>query len=455
MEAKIRSCALTFAAAALSLFAAGLPSAAQVPASVLTGPPETGLDSLVALALERNPAVGAAQERIRAARARVGPAGTLPDPMLGVGIMNFPIREPGFGDFMTMTTVAVEQRLPYPGKLTLEERAVALELDAATARLDAEERDVAAEVEKAYYDLAFLDRSLEVLEGSRQLLTTLSESAAALYKVGTGSQQAVLTPRVEAVRLASEATALVEARAAALARLNALLDRPSDTPLAGPRIPDAVAQAAVPETPERIRFASPLLGAPAADSPLPPLADVQQRALETNPALRAHAAEIGAQAARLDLARKAHLPDFDVSVLYGHRTRNADMMSLMVSVPLPVHRAARQEQGVAEAGADLAALEAEHRAMVNELRAEVAGYHSTIESARTQLALLVTAIVPQGRAVLEAATAAFRVGGADLDGVIDGQATLYDYEVAYFRALTDFAKGIADLERAVGAEVLP
>ena len=188
---------------------------------------------------------------------------------------------------------------------------------------------------------------------------------------------------------------------------------------------------------------------------MPPLLDLQARAIANSPVLRAHEAEIAAQGSRLELARKAHLPDFDLSVEYGQRVGNADMMSFMVSVPLPVHRAARQDQGIAEARADLSGMEAGHHAMVNELSAEVAARHAEIERARAQLALFVTSIVPQGRAALESATVAFRVGNADLADVIENQAVLYDYEVAYLSALRDFAKGLADLERVVGAEVLP
>ena len=51
--------------------------------------------------------------------------------MLGVGVMNLPVTDPGFDDFMTMETVAVGQQLPFPGKLSLELRAAEQEARAA------------------------------------------------------------------------------------------------------------------------------------------------------------------------------------------------------------------------------------------------------------------------------------------------------------------------------------
>ena len=100
-------------------------------------------------------------------------------------------------------------------------------------------------------------------------------------------------------------------------------------------------------------------------------------------------------------------------------------------------------------------MEAGHHAMVNEMHAEIAVRYADLERDRARLALFVRAIVPQGRAALESATAAYQVGRADFMTVFENLATLYDYEVSYFRALSDFAGGLAELERLVGAEVLP
>jgi outer membrane protein TolC len=413
------------------------------------------LDSLVAIALEANPRVHAAHAQIEASRARVAPASALPDPMVGVGIMNLPVSDPGFGDLMTMKTIGVGQKLPFPGKLALARRVAEHELRAAEARLEAIRVDVAANVRMTFYDIAYIDRAAEVVERSQRLVVDMIQAAESHYAVGTGGQPAVLRARVEASRLAEEAVALVEGRRAAVARLNALLSRPGDTPLQDVRIPDRIARAAVDDDATRIRFASATLGARAADSPVPSLADLQDRAVRYSPLLRVHEAEIAAQAARLELAGRAHLPDFDISLQYGQRADRMDMASFMVSVPLPIHRGSRQDEAVAEARAELAAMEAEHHAMVDRLHADVAELHAALERDRAQLALFVTSILPQGRAAAESIGVAFRVGRADLTALLDSERTLYDYETMVHRALAAFAKTLADLERIIGTEVLP
>ena len=410
------------------------------------------LDSLVADALVRSPTIVASQRRVDAARATAASAGSLDDPMLMLGLMNQPIR--GSMEDMTMRVLGVTQMIPFPGKRPLGRAAAAHELAAAQAELEASRRALVQEVKEAYYELAFVDRTLEVLRRNDLILGDFIEVTEARYGLGTGSQLDVLEARVELAQLAAEAVALQGGREAALAGLNAALDRPTEAAVVAPRVPERIARAAVPADPRQVRFTSAALGSRAAGSPLPPLAALQEQAIRDNPELLARDAMIAAQATRLDLARKAHLPDLDLSLQYGQRDGLSDLISAVVSLPIPVRRGSRQDREREEAEATLAALQAERRAAANEVRAEVARAYADSERARSQLALFVTSILPQGRAALESATSSFQVGRGDFLTLLENQATLYGYETAYHRALTDFAIGLAKLERLVGREIL-
>lgn len=412
------------------------------------------LPGLVAAALASNPSIHAAEARIEAARAAIGPAGALPDPMLMAGIMNQPIGGSDGSDMMAMRTIGVGQTLPYPGKLALQRRAAEAQLAAAEADLEAARWAVIGEVKDAYHDLAFLDRALEILRRNEKLLANFTRVTESRYGVGTGSQADVLKARVESARLAEEAVALVEQRRAALARLNAAMDRPTDAPVEAAAIPERIARAAVAVDAGDVRFVSASLGARAAGSPLPPLAELQELAIRQSPRLRAHQAMIQAQAARVELAGKAHLPDFGVSIQYGQRTDHSDVVSAMLSVPIPLRKGQKQDLAVKESQARLAALQAEHHAHANAIRAEVAEAYADLERERAQLALFVKSIIPQGRAALESATSSFQVGRVDFLTLLENQTTLHNYETAYFRSLSTFADRLAELERIVGGEVI-
>ena len=427
--------------------------------------PGSNLDSLIERAIAVSPALHAARARVDAARARVQPASALPDPMLMFGIINQPLGSmstapggmaPASGpDPMTMRMIGVTQKLPFPGKLALRTKVEARELDASEASLDAARRQVVRDVKGAYYELAFLDQALTIVERSRDVLASLIRVSESRYSVGSGGQQDVLRARVEATRLAESASGLTEQRRAGVAQLNALLDQPSETSVPPLAIPAAIARVAVSSSPDAVRFTSIALGSRAADSPLLPLEELQEMAIRRSPEIREHLAMLAARAARVELARKEHLPDIDLSLQYGQRGGGLpDMVSAIVSLPIPVFKGRKQDQQVVEATAQLAALEGEHHRMVNTIRAEVARLVSEIERERTTLALSVKAILPQSRAALTSATASYRVGKVEFLTVVENQATIFTYETEYFRALTDVATRVAELERIVGAGVL-
>ncbi len=427
------------------------------------------LDSLVARAVAVNPRLRAAQHRVEVARARIGPAGARPDPMLMAGIQNLPlgsektttpnahgtpVTTDGGPDPMTMRMLGVGQTFPYPGKLSLRRRSAVYELDAARAEADAARLQVGRDVRRAYYDIAYAGRALEIIERNRLVLLDVIKAAEVRYAVGNGAQSDVLRARVEAARLGEEAVALLEERRAAVAGLNVLLDVPTETPLQRASVPDRVARTAVSDSAAKIRFESASLGSRAADSPLPPLALLQARAVERSPVLRAQEAMISAQTARVELARKDHLPDFDLSLQYGQRSGRPDMITAVISLPIPIQRGSKQNQLVAESRAELSALGAEHSALLNEIRGDVVRLYAELERDRAQLALYVKAIIPQGRATLESAVANYQVARSDFLSLLDAQSTLFNYETAYFRTLTSFAKTLAELEQVVGEEIL-
>src|SRR5688572_27675799 len=125
-------------------------------AAVAQEPPDrqTGavLGALVQRALEASPALRAARQRVEAARAAIGPAGSLDDPMLMLGWVNQPLRG-SMEEEMTMRVLGASQMLPYPGKRDLLRTAAERELAAAEAELEAAQRAAVSDVKVAFYEL--------------------------------------------------------------------------------------------------------------------------------------------------------------------------------------------------------------------------------------------------------------------------------------------------------------
>src|SRR5437660_4415867 len=131
---------------------------------------DSRLQALVAEALARNPTVAQRQAAVRAATLRIRPAGSLPDPMLTVGVMDLvlPHFEFNQSDF-TEVDVELSQEIPWPGSLGARSRV----MRAAAAGARAEEGDVRREVTTAsaaaYYRLRYAVTALETLRRQREL----------------------------------------------------------------------------------------------------------------------------------------------------------------------------------------------------------------------------------------------------------------------------------------------
>lgn len=392
------------------------------------------LDSALSIALRHNPALNAARERADAGRARIRPAGALPDPMLMVGIDNLPLgretmSEPSnLPDEMTMRTVGLSQTVPYPGKLKARVRVAQSDVTAMEARADADRVMLIRDVKNAYYELMYVTSALGILRETQTLLLNMQRAAEARYVAGAGEQRAVLDARVEASRLSSEAAALEEQRRTLAARVASLI---------GSDVPVIAAAFALPPT-----------------SSLPSLAELQDAAARHNPELREISAQLDARGQETVLARKEALPDFDIAVRYGQRTGRPDMVSASVSVPLPVFKRRKQDALVQAAEAELRGARADLESARNRLRAEVAARFAQLQRVRTQLTIFSQSILPEAQASVESATASFEAGRAELYAVLQRRQQLLTYRTEYQRLLTELAQNVAELEVLVGGEVL-
>ena len=428
----------------------------SIPTRAFAQEAESDLRPLLERARASSPRILAAEESVAAARARAAAAGAFPDPHVAVGLTNALVGDPlSSDDMMTMRMVQVGTTVPYPGKLALDREAARWRVAEAEAGREATVREVVADVEKAYYELAFLDRAIDVVRENRSLLGDLAEVTAARYRVGAGPQQDVLKAGVETTRLGDELLALASEREATLARLNALLHRPVETPLPAPELPASFLAAAVPASGESVTFtAASLEAAGRTAGPVPARAALLDLARTGDPRLAALQARLEAERAEAELAGKATLPDFDVMVGYGQRSGREDMVSVMASVPLPLFKGRKQDPLAEAARAETRASEDRLAAMTDELEAEVVALHASLVRTRDQLALLRDGILPQARTSLESAVAGYPVDRVDFLTVIDNQITLYRHELDWWRLLTRFASDLADLERVTGEAVL-
>src|SRR5713226_7753037 len=200
------------------------------------------LQSLVAEALARNPTVAQRQAAVRAATLRIRPAGSLPDPMLSVGVMD--LRLPNFefnrSDF-TEVDVELSQEIPWPGCLGARSGVVRAAAAGARAEEGAVRRELTTAMAVAYYHLGYTVTALQTLRHQRELLEAAVQLSMTRYATGAAPQSDPLQAKLARDRLRSDQFSLESEQTTALAAVNALRNRaPGDSVPLPPIDPSAV-----------------------------------------------------------------------------------------------------------------------------------------------------------------------------------------------------------------------
>jgi outer membrane protein TolC len=405
------------------------PPALQHPGLEQTQGPPLTLRQALDEALAVNPELAALRAQLGVVRRRPALERSLAPPMLETSIWQWPINSLNPAN-TNMYMFLATQDLPGRGKREL--RAAVADKDVALAQNDVDARafHVVNAVKQAYAELFVSRKAIEVHLASVEVLQQIADISQAKYTTGRISQQDVLKAVVEVSRLHEDIIVLDQRAQIAAAKLNTLLDRPTDAPI-GP-----------------LREAS----QPAA---LPPIADLQRRALERQPEIQGARLAVERAEAALAVARRDHKPDFSVQGGYMLVPHQTDGILARVSITWPdaPWSRGRVDARVGEMSAGVDAAKARQKSMENILRFAVQEAYVRVKAAEARAALLKSTILPQSQQTLDVSRVAYQNDRVEFLALLENERTLLNAQLDYYRALSDVDQALADLERAVGAEV--
>ena len=379
------------------------------------------LAKAIELALEGNPEVAAAKRQWEATEGQVLQGRSRPNPELAYSLE----------DARSKTrTQSWQLNLPLElgGKRAARTKAAEKSREQAQAQLAELQATVRANVAAAYFDVLTAQERLVLARDSAALAKSSTDTVSKRVAAGKVSPVEESKARVAEAGVRVELAQAASEQRNALSRLFALLGR-IDAPYT-------------------------VLEGKAENLPsVPSLVDLQPL-ISSSPGVVLARIEVDRRKALTDLEQSKRVPDVTVSV--GMQRSNETQRNVLlfgVSVPLPVFD--RNQGNLLEA------LKLEDKAR-DELQAATVRLHSEVAQARERLSTITAEVqslqqevLPGAKSAYDAATIGFENGKFNFLEVLDAQRTYFTAKSQYLKALGEAHRAAADIDRLLGASMVP
>ena len=379
------------------------------------------LAKAIELALEGNPEVAAAKRQWEATEGQVLQGRSRPNPELAYSLE----------DTRSKTrTQSWQLNLPVElgGKRAARTKAAEKTREQAQAQLAELQATVRANVAAAYFDVLTAQERLVLARDSAALAKSSTDTVSKRVAAGKVSPVEESKARVAEAGVRVELAQAASEQRNALSRLFALLGR-IDAPYT-------------------------VLEGKAENLPsVPSLADLQPL-ISSAPGVVLARIEVDRRKALTALEQSKRVPDVTVSV--GMQRSNETQRNVLlfgVSVPLPIFD--RNQGNLLEA------LKLEDKAR-DELQAASVRLHSEVAQGQERLSTITAEVqslqqdvLPGAKSAYDAATIGFENGKFNFLEVLDAQRTYFTAKSQYLKALGEAHRAAADIDRLLGASMVP
>lgn len=400
------------------------PENAAAESSAQAGTPTLALNALVAEVLARNPSLTAAHAAWSAAANRYPQVVALDDPMLQT--MFAPGSFAGNSPVQSSYYVGFAQKIPWHGKRELRGEMALWEANAAAWDTHETRLRLTLATQVAYFDyyLVFQEQSLN--QANLLILEDFRKTARSKYEANLVMAQDVSLAELELAKLRQRELELTQQERVAIARINTLLHRTPQHPLPPPTAQLTVGHGAV------------------------DVDQLMQMALDQRPDLAALASRLQSEQNAALLACKEYYPDFEFMGRYdAFWTDEEQRGQVGMNMNVPLNRK-RRSAAVDEALFRVSRLRAEHSQLSDTIHEEVSNAAVRLEQTRKMADLYERNVLPAAEASLADAQAAYIAGSLDFLRLLAARRQLVEEQTGYQRAVANYHRNLAELERAVG-----
>jgi len=382
------------------------------------------------LALSAEPGQQAFFDRANALEEQAVVAGALPDPVLRLGLNNYPIESGNFStEGMTHAAVGYRQMFPRGKTRSLDTRRYELLASDMNQQAGARAYDVLAATRVAWLDLYYWGKAHALVTESRPFFDDLVTITRSLYAVGRSNQQDVLRAELELSRLDDRLINIERQRALARASLARWIGTDARRQVAD-KLPT---------------WADP-----------PPL-EVLRQALSQHPALQAADARIMARDAGVEIADQRSRPGWALDVGYSYREGSlangeprSDFISLGVTVDMPIFRKKSVDSTLSAALAERSAARSDKERLLRAMDSELQGEFARWQELNRRLALYEERMLGQASETAQASLLAYQSDDGDFADVMRGYIVDLNTRIEFVRLQVEREQSFAVLANLGG-----
>jgi outer membrane protein TolC len=377
---------------------------------------------LVAAVLQANPRLEVAQATWEASVAKIEQQSAWEDPLFQYGFAPLTIdsQKSNFGQRFELS-----QKVPFPGKLQLRGKAAEYQAETRRQNITTLQLLLATTAKSLFADWYFIHQAIAINKTNQTLLKNFRNIAVTRYSTGRASKQDVLRAEVERALLKHQAIGLQRQRKIRLAQLNTLLNR---TPYAPLPVPQKLADI----------------------SALPDLEQLQIKAMQSRPELKAVESNIKAHETQTELAALAYYPDIKLSAGYNSLWDNEDKrfnIGVGINIPLDQSKLRAAEQEARANSQQAYWRKIDLQAKISE---ELAVAYAHVEESLHVLHLYRQQLSSLADANMAAAKADYQAGRGDFLTLISSEKNSMQTQLQTEQALANVHRRFAELEQAVG-----
>jgi outer membrane protein TolC len=400
-----------------------------LPIQLVAQPPEEStltLEQCISIAIQQNPLILSSMQQYNASLARVNQAKALAQPSLNwdsdLQSKLFQFGKPGEWYF------GISQVLEFPGKRSIRGKIASKQASELLQDIELLKLDIVFQVKQAFYNLLLSQEKLKYAQLNLELAKDFLQKAELKYEAGDVAKVEALRARVESSKAANEVRSASNDVRLAKAMLNFLLARKKYSPL---EIQGNLKRAPIELNED----------------------ELIARALSFRPEVK----KIDMGLERENLTKKqgymSYLPDFELGINKHRITGEGDFWDFTLSFPIPLFFWQPKKGEIAEAEANIMALNREGEHLQNAIILEVGEAYMNAITVNNQIRLFEEEILAQAEEVYNMFLFSYQEGEIGSIELIEARRTLIEARTSYADALFNYGVAIAALEKSIGQKL--